>query len=488
MKMHPQKDQAVKSAGKWGAMLAIGMSVFMGTLDISIVNVSLPTLVGQLNTKFATIQWVVLAYALVITSSMPGVARLGDMWDKKRLFNAGLALFTLGSLLCGLSPNIGWLIAFRAVQGCGAVMTQALGVAIIVEVFPAAERGRSLGIIGSIVSVGIAMGPAIGGLIIGLMGWRWIFLVNVPVGFFALIAAWRFLPTSPAYQRNQTFDIPGSLLLFLTLGCFALGMTLGQTQGFGSATVRWMLFMPCLGLALFVILERRGSQPMVDLSLFKDKLFCLNLLMGFLTFVTLGTMLLIPFFLELVKGYPPQKLGFLMMMIPLAMGLTSPLSGALSDHFGPRGISLIGLLVTIGGCLSISTLHADVSVFGYLLRTAPLGIGLGLFQSPNNSAVMGAAPPERVGVVSGLLALSRTLGQTTGVPLMGAIFSASVSGAVSPAVLSDVTAAPPEALVTGLTRTFQIGALVMCASTVLSVLVIWLDRRRGKGSTQPQNR
>jgi MFS family permease len=173
-------------------MLAIGIGIFMGTLDMSIVNISLPTLVEQLQTKFATVLWVVVGYALVITSTILVAGRLGDMYDKKKLYNGGLAVSTIGSLLCGLSPNIGWLITFRVIQGCGAMIMQVLGTTIIVEAFPPFERGRALGMVGSIASVGISLGPAIGGFIIGGLGWRWVFLLNVPIGIIAFLAAMGF--------------------------------------------------------------------------------------------------------------------------------------------------------------------------------------------------------------------------------------------------------------------------------------------------------
>lgn len=483
--MDVQNQPPAAPQRKWSAMLAVGLSVFMGTLDMSIINVSLPTLVDALDTKFATIQWVVLAYILVITASMLGVARLGDMWDKKKLFTGGLAVFTLGSLLCGLSTSVGWLITSRAIQGLGAVIMQALGMAIIVEVFPSRERGRALGLMGSVVSIGIAAGPAIGGIIIGLAGWRWIFLANLPIGFVALYAAWRFLPPSPPLHRNQTFDALGAVLLFVTLVSFALGMTLGQRIGFMNHLVAGMLILSGLGLIFFITIEKRLAQPMIDLSLFHIPLFGLNLLMGFLSFITIGGTFLMPFFLELVKHYPPQQVGLMMMLVPAAMGLTSPLSGILSDRFGPRGISLVGLLIMAGGCLSISTLNADTGVMGYLARMAPFGIGMGVFQSPNNSAIMGAAPPERFGVVGGLLGLSRNLGHTAGMPIMGAVFTAYVlAGARSASPLPDITAAPAEALVAGVTGAYRLSALVLLASTLLGALALW-KAKKARAHTRP---
>jgi len=476
--MEIRYNQTTSYEGKWGAMLAIGLGVFMGALDMSIINISLPTLMEELDTKFATIQWVVIGYILVITSTMLGAARMGDMYEKKMLNIWGLLLFTLGSLLCGFSPNVGWLIAFRVLQGLGAVIMQALGIAIIVEAFPPQERGRALGIMGSIISVGISLGPAIGGLIIGMVGWRWIFLIKVPLGIIALFASFKFLPKVAPRQVGQSFDVIGALILLITLGCFALGMTFGQNQGFKNGLVQALLVIPVVGIILFLTVEKKVKYPMIDLTLFRDVLLSLHLMMGFFSFITLGGIFLIPFFLQLVKHYTPQQIGLIMMVTPVSVALFSLLSGVLSDRFGTQGLSIIGLLILAGGCLSISTLDSEVSVFGYLVRMFPLGVGLGTFQSPNNSAIMGAAPPERLGVASGLLSLTRSLGQTTGMPIMGAIFTSTLLASAKMTTLSSITDAPPEAMVSGLTTTYRIGGIFIIISTLLTMMALWIEKKR----------
>jgi len=472
------------SSRKWWALTGIGMGVLMGTLDSSIVNISLPTLVEELHTDFATVQWVVLGYLLVITSLMLSVARLGDMLGKKMLYNAGLVLFTVGSLLCGLSPNVGWLIAFRALQGTGAVMTTALGTAIITEVFPASERGRALGINGAIVSVGIALGPTIGGVLIGTVGWRSVFLVNVPLGILAAFIVSKVIPPLPRGPRGQRFDAAGAGILFGALACYALGMTLGQRIGFGEPLTMGLLAVAGVGLASFLGVERRVRQPMIDLSLFRNVLFGVNLAMGLLVFIMMGGQFIVPFFLELVKGYPTEQVGLMMAVLPVSMGLFAPISGALSDRFGSRVISLIGLVMIAAGCLLLSTLHIEVGVWGFVARMAPLGIGMGMFNSPNNSAIMGAAPRERLGVASGLLALSRTLGQTSGLPLAGAIFSALVTAHGGLPAGADVTAAPPEVLAAGVTGAFRIAAMFILASTALAGFALWYDTRQRRESAE----
>lgn len=477
--MHVQKPALTANAknAKWLAMLGVGMGVFMATLDASIVNISLPTLVKDLHTDLATVEWVVLSYVLVLTSLMLGVARLGDMFDKKKLYLGGLALFTISSFLCGLSPNVYWLIGFRALQGLGAALTQALGTAIITEVFPISERGRALGMIGTTVSTGIAIGPPLGGLLIGLVGWKSIFLVNVPVGILALFVVSRFVPSSST-RPGQRFDSVGAAVLFFTLAFYALGMTIGQQQGFTGGTAELLLFAAVAGLFIFLFIERRIIQPMVDLSLFRNVLFSLNLVMGFLVFVVMAGMFIMPFFLQIVKGFSTEQVGLLLMVNPIAMGVVAPIAGSLSDRFGSRGISLIGLVMIIIGCLTVSTLNPNVGALGFILRMLPFAFGQGMFQSPNNSAIMGAVPRDRLGVASGLLALSRTLGTTTGLPLMGAVFTSLVVTSAHMGATIDINTAPAQALVSGVNGTYRIAAFVILGAVILATVALYIDSRR----------
>lgn len=475
-----QDTIAIPSSQHWLALLGVGGGVLMATLDSSIVNISLPTLVEALHTDFATVQWVVLSYVLVVTSLMLGAARLGDMYNKKRLYQMGLIVFTLGSLLCGLAPSITWLIIFRGFQGLGAAFTQALGTAIVTEIFPPQSRGRALGTIGSIVSIGIALGPPLGGLIIGFSSWHWVFLVNLPVGIIAFSIVARFVPDLHPVRQESVFDGLGAAILFLTMGSYALGMTLGQNLGFNTDSVRTLLIVALAGLLIFIGVERHQEHPMVDLSLFRNVLFSINLLMAFLVFIVMAGMFLMPFFLELVQGYHTQFVGLLLMAQPVSMGLVAPLAGALSDRYGSRVISLIGLILIIVGCLSVATIRPGITPMGFVLRVLPFGLGQGIFQSPNNSAIMGSAPRHRLGIASGLLALARTLGQTSGLPLMGTLFTLQVRAFAHLPANTDVTQAGPAALVAGIQGTYRNAAFFILAATLLAVLALWLDtvRRR----------
>eukprot|EP01022_Parablepharisma_sp_SALTPOND_P015740 TRINITY_DN2253_c0_g1_i5.p2 TRINITY_DN2253_c0_g1~~TRINITY_DN2253_c0_g1_i5.p2 ORF type:complete len:489 (+),score=219.82 TRINITY_DN2253_c0_g1_i5:1700-3166(+) len=462
------------------ALTGIGLAVFMGTMDISIVNISLPTLMRELKTGLAAIEWVVVSYALVITSLMLGVGRLGDMYGKKRVFLLGIAVFGLGSLLCGLAPNVWTLIGFRGLQALGAVMMQALGVGIVTEIFPAEQRGRVLGIIGTAVSLGLAVGPPLGGLLIGAVGWRAIFLVNLPVCLLALGVVSRYVPGDYKARDGQSFDTPGAVILFLALISYALGMTLGQHHGFSHGSAPVLLGASGLGAALFLWVEKRSSEPMMPLGLFANPEFGLGLVMGWIAFLILGGVVIMPIYLQVAEGYSPPQVGLFMLVVPVSMGISSPLAGWFADRFGPRLVSLVGLIFLVGGCLAVSGLRLHISPWEYILRILPLGLGLGLFQAPNNSAIMGAAPRHRLGVASGLTALARTLGNTSGVPLMGAVFSVYFLAAAPGADQSNMAAAPPEALVAGVDGAFKLAAWLGTSSIAVALLAWFLDRRRGR--------
>jgi EmrB/QacA subfamily drug resistance transporter len=465
-------------------MSAVAMGTFLSTIDGSIVNVALPTLTRAFNTEFSTVQWVVLAYLLTVSTLMLSVGRLADMIGKKAIYNTGFVIFTVGSVLCGLSPSVHWLIGFRVLQGLGASMIMALGMAIVTESFPSRERGRALGISGAIVSVGIVVGPTLGGLIIDSLSWRWIFFVNLPVGIVGTLMVSRFVPTIRP-KGGQRFDLIGAVTLFVSLLALLLALTLGQRQGFGDRQVLVLFVVWLAFLAGFIAIELRTKQPMVDLWLFRNPLFSVSLGTGLIVFICIsGTLLLMPFFLENVLGYAPRQVGLLLAVVPVGLGLTAPISGALSDRFGSRPMTVIGLASLVLGYILVRTLSTDTTGLGYLVRFAPIGVGMGMFQSPNNSAIMGAAPRDRLGVASGLLAITRTVGQTTGIATLGALWAARVVAHGGAAYRADATAAPAEAQVAGLHDAF----LVVVALIALGLgLAVWAfgQERRGKRLEAP---
>jgi EmrB/QacA subfamily drug resistance transporter len=478
------QQQAVDYSRKWYVMAAVAMGVFLATIDGSIVNVALPTLVRAFDTEFAVVQWVVLAYLLTVTTLMLSVGRLGDMIGKKPLYATGFVIFTIGSALCGLSPSIYWLIAFRVLQGVGAAMMMALGTAIVTEAFPPSERGKALGIIGSMVSVGIVVGPVLGGLLIGALSWHWIFFVNVPIG---IAGTWMVIRYVPAFKPagGQRFDLVGALLLFTCLMTFLMALTLGQQVGFAEPGVLVLFAASFAFLAAFIAIERRVRSPMIDLSLFQNSLFNINLVTAVISFISLsGTIILMPFYLEDVLGYDPRAVGFLLAVVPIAVGITSPISGVLSDRLGTRPITVAGLLLLLLGFVAVSTLSLQTTALGYVLRFLPIGIGIGVFQSPNNSAIMGAVPRSRLGIASGLLAITRTLGQTAGIAALGALWASRVIARVGQDLPGGATAAPAPAKVAALNDTFLVVVALMAVALMLSVWGL-VQERRGQRLSQP---
>jgi EmrB/QacA subfamily drug resistance transporter len=465
---------------RWFVLIGVGLGALMGTIDASIVNISLPTLEQYFATNFATVEWVILGYALIMTALTLGAARLGDLMDKKKLYLWGLALFTGGSILCAASPSIYLLIGARILQGFGAALTSALGFAIITQIFPAGERGKAFGFMGSIIAVGIASGPPLGGLIIGTLSWHWVFLVNVPIGLVSLAFVTRFVPSLPAPNSQQRFDLPGALIMFVALGAYALAMTLGQDRGFADPLVWIFLGVGLVGLAIFVLVERRIAHPMIDFRIFRSFLFVLNLLMGFLVSSVLAGLFILPYYLELVKHYPTFVVGVLMMIDPLGLAIVAPISGSLSDRFGSRITSILGLMVVALGCLTLGALQLDTTQVGFVLHMVPIGIGMGLFMSPNNSAIMGAVPKERLGITSGLLTLTRLLGQTTGLPLMGVLFSARVLAFAGLPAGTDVTQAPAAAVVAGTHGAFHAAAVGVSLAILIAIVAFVVDFRRKK--------
>lgn len=468
---------------KWYVLTAVAMGIFLATIDSSIVNIALPTLVKDFQTDFAVVQWVVLAYLLTLTSLLLSFGRLADMVGKKPIYLVGFVIFTVGSVLCAISPGIYWLIAFRILQAIGATAILALGMAIVTEAFPREERGRALGITGSVVSIGIIIGPALGGLILAFLSWHWVFLVNLPVGILGIWLVFRNVPfiQPPGEQR---FDFIGAGLLLIGLLAFLFALTIGQQAGFQDRLVLGLGLLAFIVFGLFLYYESRTPQPMIDLKIFRNLQLSINLTTGFITFIAIaGSTLLMPFYLENILGYDTKMVGILMAVVPIAMGVVAPISGNLSDRFGSRSITIIGLAILTLGYYLLSKLSMNSSAQQYILLFLPIGLGMGIFQSPNNSAIMGTASRNRLGIVSGMLAVTRTLGQTTGIAVIGALWASRVLALSSTIPSGGATSAPPAAQVAALQATFIALAIILSIALMLAIYGMFAQQRQTTQST-----
>jgi EmrB/QacA subfamily drug resistance transporter len=359
----------------------------------------------------------------------------------------------------------------------------ALGVAIVTEAFPPTERGKALGIIGSLVSVGIVAGPVLGGFLISALSWRWIFYVNLPIGIVGSLMVARFVPALKPTGR-QRFDYLGAFTLFVSLMALLLALTFGQRVGFSAPPILSLFAVWLIFSIIFLTIEWRSRQPMIDLSLFRNRLFSVNLVTGFITFISVaGTFILMPFYLENMLGYSTRSVGLLLAIVPITMGITAPISGSLSDRLGTRPITVAGLVILVIGYYAVSTLSLQTTALGYVLRFLPIGVGMGVFQSPNNSAIMGSAPRARLGVASGLLAITRTLGQVSGIAVLGALWAGRVAHRLGGAPSGGATTAPAATQVGALRDTFLTVVILIGLALILGIWGLVQERR---GQTMPE--
>ncbi|CAN7415173.1 MFS transporter [Pseudomonas umsongensis] len=452
-----QQSMSVK-----GALASLSMAMLLSSLGTSVANVGLPALAQAFSASFQQVQWVVIAYLLVITTLIVSVGRLGDLVGRRRLLLCGIALFTSASTLCGLAPNLGLLIAARALQGLGAAIMMALTLAFVGEIVANGKTGGAMGLLGTLSAIGTAMGPALGGVLIGEFGWRSMFLISVPLGMATWLLAQRYLPEDrPATTGRVGFDPLGTLLLALSLAAYALAMTLGHAH-FGLPNIA-LLLAACLGLGWFVRVESRAAAPLVRLALFRDSRLSGSLAMSLLvTTVMMSTLLVGPFYLSQTLGMTAMETGLVLSVGPLVAALTSVPAGRIVDRCGAPGMTLAGLLGMALGCLMLSVVPESFGVGGYLAPMVVLTLGYAVFQTANNTAVMLDVAPDQRGVVSGLLNLSRNLGLVTGASALGAVF-ALASRAV------DIGTAHPQAIASGLRTTY----LVALGLIVVACLIAW---------------
>lgn len=454
-------------AVRW-ALASLSLSMLLSSLGTSIAHVGLPTLAQVFGASFQQVQWVVLAYLLAITTLIVGVGRLGDLIGRRRLLLAGILLFTTASLLCGVAPTLGLLVAARAAQGVGAAAMMALTMAFVGETVPKAQTGRAMGLLATMSAVGTALGPTLGGALIAMAGWPALFLANLPLGVLAFVLVRRHLPPDrrapPAGRAG--FDPAGTVLLAATLAAYALAMTLGRGR-FGPLNLA-LLAAALVGLGLFLHVERRTASPLIRPAMFRDARLSANLATStIVATVMMATLVVGPFHLARALGLDAARVGLVMSVGPLAAALAGLPAGRLADRFGAPRMALVGLGGMAAGALLLALLPATLGVPGYVAPIVVLTVGYALFQTANNTAVMAGIGAEQRGVVSGLLSLSRNLGLITGASAMGAVFAL---GSATP----DITTARPDAVAAGMHTTFAAAAMLVVVALVLTIV----SRRR----------
>lgn len=396
----------------------------MTALDTSVVNVILPLIRQSLNSDVAAVEWVIVIYLLTLSGLLLSFGRLGDIYGHKLVYLTGFGIFVGSSMMCGLAGSVGVLVAFRALQALGAAMLASNSPAILTKSFPPEQRGQALGLQATMTYLGLVAGPALGGWLASWAGWQAVFYINVPVGLAALILSVRFIPNDAAEKRAEPFDVPGAAAFLVGLSALLLGLNRGHDWGWASPQVIGLLGGAAALLVVFIRIELRTPHPMLDLSLFRHGTFSLSVASAVLNYICVYSVIfLMPFYLAEGRGLNPAQAGLLLTAQPVVMAVIAPISGTLSDRIGVRLPGMAGMGVMALGVLLLSALGADSSQQSIILALAVVGLGTGTFISPNNSALMGAAPRHRQGIAAGTLATARNFGMVLGVGLTGAIYT-----------------------------------------------------------------
>jgi EmrB/QacA subfamily drug resistance transporter len=419
---HPRISSS--PAWKWFILSTVLLGATMSALDVSIVNVAMPTLKTEFGVSMAVIEWIAMAYMLVLTIFLPLFGRLADMFGRSKLYNLGFVVFSVGSLFCGMSNTAAMMIGSRVLQAVGAGLLQANSVALITQAFPGNERGKAIGIQGAVQAISMSIGPFVGGILIATVGWRAIFYVNIPIGILGTIAALFILPPKHKVEKKEKVDYLGTVFFASGLAFIVLAFNEGVKLGWGSPTILMYFISGAALMTMFVITELKVQYPLIDLKLFKNPTFALGNLTGMMSYYVLfSALFLLPFYFERVLGYSVALTGTLLTPIPLAMAVVAPFAGHFSDKRGPRIMTTSGMLLSGLACFALMFLGQSAHMAVLVGLLICLGIGMGLFTPPNNSAIMGAAPKEKLGIAGGVLNMMRSLGLIFGVDISGVIFT-----------------------------------------------------------------
>jgi EmrB/QacA subfamily drug resistance transporter len=450
------------SRAAWFVVATVCIGAFMGQLDASIVTMALPTLQHVFHADVAAVTWVGLSYLLVLVATVAAVGRFADMVGRKLLYTYGFAVFILGSVLCGLAPSLGALDGFRAFQAVGAAMLQANSVAIIYLAVPRKSRGRSIGIQGAAQALGLALGPAVGGLLLAAGGWRLVFFVNVPAGLVGMVAGLLFIPRSRHLVGRVPFDWTGLGLFFPAVVGLMVAVTFGNRFGWASPAIIGLLAAAVVLGVGFVVRERRTADPMIDLTLFHRSAFSAGVVSGLLSYLVMfGVLFVTPFYLERGLHLGAGKAGLELTIMPLFLGLAAPLAGRLADRVGARPLTVGGMALVAATLAALAVSRPGQAML--LVALALVGVGLGLFTPPNNAAIMASAPKHQSGVASGVLNMTRGMGTSLGLALTGLIYG--------------LAATPRDGLRS---------AMIFLASASVAAAIVAASRGRSSAATSPR--
>ncbi len=464
---------------KWKALSATSVGALMASVDSTIVLLALFPIATDLHTDFITVVWVIIAYILMSTALVLSLGRIADLYGRKRMYNTGFVIFTVGSALSGLAPDGISLVIFRAVQGTGAALLVANSYAIVSESFPPNERGRAFGINSIVWGSGSVLGIVLGGVIIAFTSWRLIFLINVPIGIFGTLWAYRVLKeTGRAMDRSvESFDIQAAAAFTLALVTLLVGITWGLLNGWGDPVTLASLALSPFLFIFFIIWEMRYSRkPIVDFGLFRNAFFSYSIISAFLQSVAIFSLnFLLLFYFEGIGGLPILTAAYLVIPMAVMTSVTGPFGGSLSDRFGPRAVASGGLAIQAVVLLILSRLTPSTPLTVVALAEGLFGIGGGLFWPANTSAIMSATPRSMYGVGSGIMNTFRNTGMVLSFA-MSLLAATSVIPAdyVASLFIGNLSGKLPSVLASEYLRgqgfAFEISVLLLVIATLVSLL------------------
>jgi EmrB/QacA subfamily drug resistance transporter len=460
---------------KWWTLGAVAFGLFMIMLDNTIVNVALPSIQRDLHIGISELEWVFNGYALTFGVLMLTGGKLADLMGRRSIFIAGLVIFTVASLFCGLATSAGWLIGARVVQGVGSALMNPATLSIITATFPPRQRGMAIGIWAGVSAMALAIGPLAGGLITQHLNWNWIFFINVPIGILAILVTRIVVDESRDTSAEQRLDLPGLLSSGIALFALTYGLIEANTYGWTSGRILGLFTLAAIGLLVFIVLEMRQRAPMLDLSLFKNGTFAgANTVMLLVGLAMFGVFFYNSLFIQNILGYSAVQTGASFLPMTVLIILVAPLAGKYSDRVGSRWLMGFGMLLLAASLFIFSRLDEASTFWNILPGLLVGGFGMALVMTPTTAAAMGSVPVDKAGVGSAVLNSGRQVGGALGIAVMGAIIAEAVTA--PPGTPESITQ-----FVTGYQHALTVAALIALAGAVLSVVTV----RRYRHETEP---
>lgn len=471
---------------RWIILFTVLSATFMSTLDGSIVNVALPSMAVHLKVGMAGVTWVVTSFLITVAATILIFGRIGDIKGKTKVFSFGVVLFTIGSLLCGFTNSLLILVIARVIQAIGAAATMATNQGIITQVFPANERGRALGVLGTFVALGSMAGPPIGGFIVSALSWKYIFLINVPIGIIVFIMTMKVFPKSNKVV-DEKLDARGAALFMIATVAFFGAVVQGQSTGYNNPIMIGAFIVSFAAFVAFIIAEKKIEMPLLDLSIFSNSLFSISIICAFISFVAISASnIILPFYFQDTLKFSAAVTGMFMMVSPIVLSIVAPFSGYLSDKIGSEILTLIGLIFTSLGLFLISSLNEKSSVAFLLIYIVIMTMGNGMFQSPNNSLVMSTVPKNKLGIAGSVNALIRNLGFVLGTSVSTLILYSRMSAKVGHRV-TDYIAGRDDVFMYGM-RFVYVCAASLCLFGVIITAIRFYNSKKKSGTEEEQER